>query len=139
MILNINFSFFFFQEPFKIGLSLFSKQFVYQLMTATLLTTIVPIIATLFAALALYKKIAAIYLKRKLLCGADAVWALDANDENSRSIVNVLVILNGKISLEELKRLIEAKLLPASAKLNLYRRYSSFGYFYWDHEQKVNN
>lgn len=83
----------------------------------------------------LYKKSAAIFLKRTLLSGADTVWALDATDDKSRAIVNVLIIFDGEMNLEELNGIVKTKLLPASKKLKLFRSYSSLGYFYW--EQKV--
>ncbi|KAF4525328.1 hypothetical protein B566_EDAN013189 [Ephemera danica] len=109
-----------------------SQRVLDQITKAFIAFVIIPLVSFLFLSLALYKHLVACFLQRQLLCGPDAVWALDADEPHSRSVINILALIKGDIRLNELQHLVNFNILPASKKLRQFRKYSLFGYFYWE-------
>ncbi|XP_065332794.1 uncharacterized protein LOC135934758 isoform X1 [Cloeon dipterum] len=111
-----------------------SKWIVWTLVLLSVLILAVPIISTLL----LYKMLVNFCLRGRILKGTDAVWAVNSNDTTSLSVINVLAIISGDLSLQQLKNAVSEKLLPSHSKLKQLRKYSPFGYFFWKGQQNFN-
>jgi len=85
---------------------------------------------------AIYKLFATFCLRGRILKAKDAIWTVDADDETSLAVINALAIVSGEeISVKSLKTILEQKFIPAHPKLKCLRKYSLFGYFYWEQIQ----
>jgi hypothetical protein len=116
----------------KNGILFWARKTIQTIIIVASISIFLPMTLIIALTFAIYKECVKIYLKRTLLCGADAVWALDAYEAKSKEIVTVLITLDGNMSLKELKQIVIQRLLPASQKLHLSRLYSVLGYFFWE-------
>ncbi|CAB3370241.1 Hypothetical predicted protein [Cloeon dipterum] len=107
---------------------------IWTLILLIAVVVMLPIISVLL----LYKSLANLWLRGKILNGADTFWALDADDPASLAVINVLAIVSEDISLQQLKNAVGEKLVPSHPKLKHLRECSPFGYFFWNGQQKLN-
>jgi hypothetical protein len=120
-----------FQVPLKL------QWIVWTLILLSILILLMPI----FCVLLIYKLLAAICVRSvngTFLDGRDAIWALDADEEASLAIINILAVVSGDLDIDTLRRVVKEKLIPAHPKLKQLRHCSLFGYFFWK-EQQVHN
>ncbi|XP_059484514.1 uncharacterized protein LOC132201959 [Neocloeon triangulifer] len=111
-----------------------SKWIVWTVAILSVLVLALPVISTLL----IYKMLVKLCVRGKTLAGADVLWAVDADESCSLAVINVLAVVSGDLSLQQLKTVVAEKLVPCHEKLKHLRQYSPLGYFFWKGQQKLN-
>jgi len=104
---------------------------VWSVVLLSALVLILPILSTLL----IYKMLANLCLQGRILDGRDAVWALDADEEASLAVINILAIVDGDVTVQKIKQVVVEKLVPTHPKLKRLRSFSPLGYFFWKKHQ----